>query len=103
MKALDKDRSRRYETANGLAKDVQRYLEGDAVEACPPTLGYRLSKTFRRHRGAILTFRRVRSGADDRHRRQHLAGGSCQACGAARDGCEGRSSLFRVRSCGCQG
>ncbi|KAA5542666.1 serine/threonine protein kinase [Roseiconus nitratireducens] len=55
MKALDKDRSRRYETANGLAKDVQRYLKGDAVEACPPTLAYRLQKACRKHRVAILT------------------------------------------------
>jgi serine/threonine protein kinase/WD40 repeat protein len=55
MKALDKDRARRYETANGLAKDIQRYLSGDTVEACPPTLGYRLRKVYRRNRGAILT------------------------------------------------
>ncbi|MGE3780745.1 MAG: protein kinase, partial [Pirellulaceae bacterium] len=55
MKALDKDRARRYETANGLAKDVQRYLAGDAVEACPPTLGYRLRKVYRRNRTAVLT------------------------------------------------
>jgi hypothetical protein len=55
MKALDKDRSRRYETAIGLAKDVQRYLAGETVEACPPTLGYRLRKAYRRNRAAVLT------------------------------------------------
>lgn len=55
MKCLEKDRDRRYETANGLAKDVERFLAGEPVEACPPTMGYRLRKTFRRHRGAILT------------------------------------------------
>jgi serine/threonine protein kinase len=55
MKALEKDRARRYETANGLARDVQRYLAGDAVEACPPTLGYRLRKLYRRNRAAVLT------------------------------------------------
>ena len=54
MKALEKDRTRRYETANGLAQDVQRYLSGDAVEACPPTLGYRLTKAYRRNRAAVL-------------------------------------------------
>jgi tetratricopeptide (TPR) repeat protein len=54
MKALDKDRSRRYETANGLAKDVQRHLAGDAVEACPPTLGYRLKKFVRRYRPQVI-------------------------------------------------
>lgn len=55
MKALEKERSRRYETASGLAKDVQRYLAGDAVEACPPTLGYRLRKAYQRNRAAVLT------------------------------------------------
>ena len=36
MKALDKDRNRRYETANGFALDVQRYLADEPVQACPP-------------------------------------------------------------------
>jgi hypothetical protein len=54
MKALEKDRTRRYETANGLAKDVERYLAGDAVEACPPTLAYRVRKAYRRNRVAVL-------------------------------------------------
>jgi hypothetical protein len=54
MKALEKDRTRRYETANGLAKDVQRYLAGDAVEACPPTLGYLVRKAYRRNKAAVL-------------------------------------------------
>ncbi|MBS0260594.1 MAG: protein kinase [Planctomycetes bacterium] len=53
MKALEKDRTRRYDTANGLAKDIQRYLAGDAVEACPPTLAYRLRKAFRKNRGTL--------------------------------------------------
>src|SRR5205823_11998169 len=43
MKTLDKDRNRRYETANGLAMDVQRYLDDETVQACPPSAGYRLS------------------------------------------------------------
>jgi hypothetical protein len=42
MKALEKDRARRYETANGFALDVQRYLADEAVHACPPSGGYRL-------------------------------------------------------------
>ena len=41
MKALDKDRTRRYDTANGFANDVQRYLNDDAVVACPPSAAYR--------------------------------------------------------------
>jgi serine/threonine protein kinase/WD40 repeat protein len=53
MRALEKDRSRRYDTPSGLARDVQRYLSGEAVEACPPTLGYRLSKFYRRNRAVV--------------------------------------------------
>src|SRR3989440_908435 len=44
MKALEKDRSRRYETANGFAMDVQRHLADEAVQACPPSLRYRVRK-----------------------------------------------------------
>ncbi len=55
MKALEKDRVRRYDTANSFARDVRRYLEGDAVEACPPTTGYRLRKFARKNRGALAT------------------------------------------------
>ena len=54
MKCLEKDRSRRYETANGLARDVQRYLADESVEACPPSAGYRLGKFVRRNRGLVL-------------------------------------------------
>jgi serine/threonine protein kinase/WD40 repeat protein len=53
MKALEKDRGRRYPTANALAADVQRYLRDERVEACPPTLGYRLQKYGRKHRAAL--------------------------------------------------
>jgi serine/threonine protein kinase/tetratricopeptide (TPR) repeat protein len=55
MKALEKDRSRRYETANGLAMDVQRYLADEPVAACPPSPAYRVWKFWRRHRVAITT------------------------------------------------
>jgi tetratricopeptide (TPR) repeat protein len=50
MKALEKDRTRRYETANALARDIQRYLADEPVEACPPSAGYRLKKLVRKHR-----------------------------------------------------
>ncbi|HVJ80671.1 MAG TPA: tetratricopeptide repeat protein, partial [Planctomycetia bacterium] len=53
MKALDKDRSRRYETANGLARDVERYLADELVEARPPSTGYRLRKFARKNRAAL--------------------------------------------------
>src|SRR5437870_8925615 len=44
MKALEKDRNRRYETANGFAADVQRYLKDEAVQACPPSALYKFRK-----------------------------------------------------------
>jgi eukaryotic-like serine/threonine-protein kinase len=55
MKCLEKDRSRRYETANGVARDLERYLADEPVEACPPTAGYRLRKFARKHRTALVT------------------------------------------------
>ena len=55
MKALEKDRTRRYESANELAKDVQRYLDGEAVEACPPSAWYRLRKYAKRRKGLLTT------------------------------------------------
>src|SRR5262245_25965380 len=53
MKALEKDRTRRYEPANGLARDVQRYLADEPVLACPPSVGYRLRKFARRNKGGL--------------------------------------------------
>jgi serine/threonine protein kinase len=53
MKALEKDRARRYETANGLAADVQRYLAGEPVLAAPPSARYRLGKFASKHRTAL--------------------------------------------------
>jgi tetratricopeptide (TPR) repeat protein len=55
MKALEKDRSRRYETANGFAMDIQRYLAGEPVLAVPPSASYRLRKFSRKHRAALAT------------------------------------------------
>src|SRR5262249_15685069 len=49
MKALEKDRSRRYETANGFAMDVQRYLADEPVQACSPSAWYHLRKFARRN------------------------------------------------------
>src|SRR5262245_55828172 len=53
MKALEKDRNRRYETANGFAADLQRYLADEPVHACPPSVGYRLRKFARRNRSSM--------------------------------------------------
>jgi serine/threonine protein kinase len=50
MKALEKDRSRRYETANGLAMDIQRHLKNEPIVARPPSAFYEFQKTVRRHK-----------------------------------------------------
>jgi tetratricopeptide (TPR) repeat protein len=55
MKALEKDRTRRYESASAFAADVQRYLNDEPVAACPPTAGYRVWTFVRRNRRALLT------------------------------------------------
>ncbi|MFZ4573792.1 MAG: serine/threonine protein kinase, partial [Phycisphaerales bacterium] len=53
MRALEKDRQRRYETANGLAMDIRRYLSGEAVVAAPPSAMYLAKKFVRRNRGTV--------------------------------------------------
>ncbi len=55
MMALDKDRNRRYETANAMAMDIQRYLLDERVLACPPTTRYRLRKFARRNKALLIT------------------------------------------------
>src|SRR5262249_625996 len=54
MKALEKDRTRRYETANGLAADILRHLSSEPVLAVPPSRAYRLRKFVRKHRGGVI-------------------------------------------------
>jgi serine/threonine protein kinase/Flp pilus assembly protein TadD len=55
MKTLEKDRNRRYETAKDFAADVQRYLNDEPVQACPPSMRYRLKKFIRRNKVALFT------------------------------------------------
>jgi WD40 repeat protein/serine/threonine protein kinase len=55
MKCLEKDRTRRYETANGLAMDVNRYLQTEPIVARPPSLGYRFQQTVRRNKLVFAT------------------------------------------------
>ena len=97
MKALEKDRGRRYDTANGFARDIRRYLADEVVEARPPSRGYRLKKFLKRNKiqvvaaglvlltllvAAILgttlgaTSRRTRS---DGRRRARIAGRNLEA------------------------
>ena len=54
MMALEKDRTRRYETANGFAADILRHLAYEPVVAAPPSRAYRLRKFVRKHRGAVI-------------------------------------------------
>jgi serine/threonine protein kinase/tetratricopeptide (TPR) repeat protein len=54
MRALEKDRDRRYESASALAADVLCYLNDEPVTACPPSAGYRLRKYVRRNRRALI-------------------------------------------------
>jgi serine/threonine protein kinase/tetratricopeptide (TPR) repeat protein len=54
MKALEKDRTRRYETASGFARDLERYLADEVVEARPPSRGYRFRKFIRRYKGQVI-------------------------------------------------
>lgn len=54
MKALEKDRSRRYETANALATEVERFLDNETVTARPPSWSYRLTKLVRRNRVVFI-------------------------------------------------
>jgi eukaryotic-like serine/threonine-protein kinase len=55
MKALEKNRMRRYETANGIAVDIQRHLDNEPIVARPPTAAYRLQKFVRRNKLAVST------------------------------------------------
>src|SRR5262249_46083415 len=71
MKCLEKDRNHRYETANGLAQDVQRYLADEPVLAGPPSAWYRLRKFVRRNKtrlgvaGLVLFFLLLLGGGMD--------------------------------------
>jgi eukaryotic-like serine/threonine-protein kinase len=55
MKALEKDRNRRYESASAFAADVERFLSDESVQACPPSLLYRLRKFSKRNKGLLTT------------------------------------------------
>ena len=54
LKAMEKDRARRYESASGLALDLERYLRNEPVAAGPPSAAYRLRKLAARHRAVVL-------------------------------------------------
>ena len=54
LKCLEKDKERRYASANALARELERHLSDEVVEARPPTVGYRIKKTIRRNRVAVI-------------------------------------------------
>ena len=78
MKALEKDRTRRYDTASGLAADVQRFLDDEPIVARPPSLAYRFTKFARRNRVAMVTSSLVLV-AGAWHRGNELDGNGCLA------------------------
>jgi hypothetical protein len=55
MKCLEKDRNARYDSANSLAADIERFLNDEPVQACPPSALYRIGKFVRRHKAALAT------------------------------------------------
>ena len=79
MKCLEKDRTRRYETANGLAVDLKRHLNNEPVVARPPSSAYRFQKLRSPQQAGVRRRRRRRRRAGAGHHRQHLAGGAGEA------------------------
>ena len=75
MKALEKDRNRRYSTPGNFAEDIERYLQHEAIQARPPSKIYRLKKLSQRNRGAVVTAAVVALGA--LAERQSLCGKHC--------------------------
>jgi hypothetical protein len=63
MKALEKDRNRRYESAGALARDIERHLHDEPVQACPPSRWYRFRKFARRNKGALATAMAISAAA----------------------------------------
>ena len=77
MKALEKDRNRRYDTPGSFAEDVERYLRHEAIVARPPSTAYRVRKFAQRNRGAVVTAdcgRRARCWRASRFRRGRRCG-----------------------------
>src|SRR6266852_909522 len=76
MKSLEKDRSRRYEAADGLARDIRRYLADEPVEACPPSTGLQAAEARPQVQDAAAGGRCVCRAAGRRRGSQHLGSGS---------------------------
>ena len=81
IKAIERDRNRRYETANALALDLERHLEHKPVAARPPTLGYITAKFVRRHRLGVSVLATAARGARRGRHRHHAGAGPRRAGG----------------------
>ncbi len=97
MKSLEKERSRRYETANGLARDLQRYLADEVVEARSPSAGYRLRKFVRRNRRLVVAVGLIGLALVLGHRRDDVGNASSHRGPARRRSAKGQGSRCRVR------
>ena len=100
MKALEKDRTRRYETANGFARDIQRYLADEPVEAAPPSRATGCGSSSGSTAAQVIAASLVAAGAAGRHRGDDLGLDRGQAAGAdrtRRDGRKGKGPTARRR------
>ena len=84
LKALEKERSRRYGSPSDFAADIGRYLKNETVLAVPPSVAYRAGKFARRYRGGIDHGLRFRAGADRWHRPSASAEHRAQSIATAR-------------------
>ncbi len=89
LKAIERDRARRYETATALASDIERHLQNKPIVARPPTLGYTAAKFFRRHRlavmigaGAVVALTVMVAGVVRERNRARLASAKAEAISA---------------------
>jgi len=116
MRCLEKDQSRRYETATGLAVDLRRHLENEPVSARPPSLAYRTTKLWRRYRTAVLAavlgvvvllgatgvsiFQALRAGRASREadRQRVIAGGEAREAAMAKQRAESALGTLETNS-----
>ena len=95
MKALEKDRTRRYETANAFARDIERYLHDQILEACPPSRMYRFGEFARRNRIILSCVVCRDAGSHDGRGVGHVASNRRHA-GAAGNGATATDRLRKL-------
>ena len=92
MKALEKERTRRYETANGFAADVDHYLSDEPVQACPPSAAYRFRKLARRNKGPLTAATVLLAGVGHRGGRSGDRGSPLSEAGQRKCNARGEES-----------